>query len=121
MVRMSLIPCTSQCVYQQDGVCTLEQRRGGGVSPLWAAPASTLSRRTQGGSDRLTDIPHRDQPKPLGRGPAPRSGGTGIRHWVKPSRRTSLIRWPSWLTDRSSPVRPTSPMATRSAGTGRSR
>ena len=26
---MSLIPCTSQCVYQQDGVCTLDSAAAG--------------------------------------------------------------------------------------------
>ena len=45
----------------------------------------------------------------------------GIRHWVKPSRRTSDRRCPKAFTERSSPVRPTSPMAARLLGTGLSR
>ena len=30
MMCMSLIPCTSQCVYQQDGVCTLDSAAAAG-------------------------------------------------------------------------------------------
>ncbi|CAN4023675.1 HTH-type transcriptional repressor yvoA, partial [Dysosmobacter welbionis] len=45
------------------------------ASPPWAAPASTSFRRTKGGSDRLTDIPHRDQTKPRRRGQLPGPAG----------------------------------------------
>ncbi len=34
---MSLIPCTSQCVYQQDGVCTLDSAAAAGVPSLGGA------------------------------------------------------------------------------------
>ena len=101
---MSWIPCTSRCVYQQDGICTLDSaaaRRpplpGRGLRPLHscgrraariASPIfrTWISRRHSGS----------------GRSPRRRAG---MRHWEKPSRRTSEILWLSWLTDRSSPVR----------------
>ena len=41
----------------------------------WAAPACTSFPRTQRGSDRLTDIPHRDQTKPRRRGQLPGPAG----------------------------------------------
>ncbi len=34
---MSLIPCTSQCVYQSDGVCTLESATAAGQPSLGGA------------------------------------------------------------------------------------
>ena len=47
MVRMSLIPCTSQCVYQQDGVCTLDSA---------AAAESSADPRIQAGYPKMTDL-----------------------------------------------------------------
>ena len=37
MMCMSLIPCTSQCVYQQDGVCTLDSAAAAGLPALGGA------------------------------------------------------------------------------------
>lgn len=34
---MSLIPCTSACVYQADGVCTLDSAAAAGVPSLGGA------------------------------------------------------------------------------------
>ena len=34
---MSLIPCTSQCVYQSDGVCTLDSAAAAGQPSLGGA------------------------------------------------------------------------------------
>lgn len=34
---MSLIPCTSACVYQSDGVCTLDSAAAAGVPSLGGA------------------------------------------------------------------------------------
>ena len=34
---MSLIPCTSSCVYQSDGVCTLDSAAAAGVPALGGA------------------------------------------------------------------------------------
>lgn len=55
-----MIPCTSKCVYQSDGLCTLDSAAAVGQPALGRAPAYTSFRRTQRGSDRLTDIPGRD-------------------------------------------------------------
>ncbi len=37
MIAMSLIPCTSSCVYQSDGVCTLDSAAAAGVPALGGA------------------------------------------------------------------------------------
>ena len=37
MMLMSLIPCTSKCVYQQDGVCILDSAAAAGVPSLGGA------------------------------------------------------------------------------------
>ena len=34
---MSLIPCTSQCVYQSDGICTLDSAAAAGQPSLGGA------------------------------------------------------------------------------------
>ena len=34
---MSLIPCTSRCIYQQDGVCTLDSAAAAGLPALGGA------------------------------------------------------------------------------------
>ena len=34
---MSLIPCTSQCVYQSDGICTLDSAAAAGQPALGGA------------------------------------------------------------------------------------
>lgn len=37
MIVMSLIPCTSACIYQSDGVCTLDSAAAAGVPALGGA------------------------------------------------------------------------------------
>ena len=37
MILMSLIPCTSQCVYQSDGICTLDSAAAAGLPALGGA------------------------------------------------------------------------------------
>ena len=37
MMLMSLIPCTSACIYQSDGVCTLDSAAAAGVPALGGA------------------------------------------------------------------------------------
>lgn len=37
MINMSLIPCTSSCVYQSDGVCTLDSAAAAGMPALGGA------------------------------------------------------------------------------------
>ena len=37
MVPMSLIPCTSRCVYQQEGICTLDSAAAAGLPSLGGA------------------------------------------------------------------------------------
>lgn len=37
MIDMSLIPCTSSCVYQSDGVCTLDSAAAAGMPALGGA------------------------------------------------------------------------------------
>ena len=75
MVRMSLIPCTSQCVYQQDGVCTLDSAAAAGLPALGGACVHFIP--TDAG--RLGS-PHRYSAPESGEAPpapgAPRSGGT---------------------------------------------
>lgn len=37
MIVMSLIPCTSACVYQSDGICTLDSAAAAGLPSLGGA------------------------------------------------------------------------------------
>ena len=37
MIAMSLIPCTSKCVYQSDGICTLDSAAAAGLPSLGGA------------------------------------------------------------------------------------
>lgn len=37
MIAMSLIPCTSKCVYQSDGICTLNSAAAAGLPSLGGA------------------------------------------------------------------------------------
>lgn len=37
MIAMSLIPCTSKCVYQADGICTLDSAAAAGQPSLGGA------------------------------------------------------------------------------------
>ena len=75
MMCMSLIPCTSQCVYQQDGVCTLDSAAAAGLPALGGACVHFIP--TDAG--RLGS-PHRYSEPGSGGAPgapsAPRSGGT---------------------------------------------
>ena len=75
--------------------CTPPERAGGAESYRSAARASRIlrTRMSCSPSGASSLLPVR----------------AGTRHLVKPSRRTSLSRWPRAFTERSSPVRPTSP------------
>ena len=76
MMCMSLIPCTSQCVYQQDGVCTLDSAAAAGLPALGGACVHFIP--TDAG--RLGP-PHGYSARGPGEAPpapgAPRPGGTG--------------------------------------------
>lgn len=54
---MSLIPCTDQCVYQQDGYCSLS-RAASCASPGSAVGCVNFVSRSKNGAERLTDIIH---------------------------------------------------------------
>ena len=62
---LSLIQCTSPCVYQQDGQCTLVRAASPGVPNehgcLNFVPQSGLQQRRQG----LSDVAHPDELQPL--------------------------------------------------------
>ena len=60
---MSLIACTSDCVYQQDGYCSLERAASPGM-PCQADPCVNFVPRrkpaatSQDGRQRLPDVSH---------------------------------------------------------------
>ena len=75
MMCMSLIPCTSQCVYQQDGVCTLDSAAAAGLPALGGACVHFIpTDEGRLGSPHRYSAPGSDE-APQAR-PAPRSGGT---------------------------------------------
>ena len=57
---MSLISCTDNCVYQQDGYCSLS-RAASCAEPGCSANCVNYVPRSQNGAERLTDIAHTDQ------------------------------------------------------------
>lgn len=57
---MSMIPCTDQCVYQQDGYCALS-RAASCASAGCAAGCVNFVPRSKNGAERLTDIVHPDE------------------------------------------------------------
>ena len=71
---MSLIPCTSNCVYQSDGLCTLDSAAAAGLPALGGACVHFIP----AGGARLGS-PHRYSEPESGEAPpapeAPRSGG----------------------------------------------
>lgn len=61
---MSLIPCTDQCVYQQDGYCSLSR------ATSCAAPGNSVTcvnyvPRSKNCADRLTDVIHGNELQPV--------------------------------------------------------
>ena len=111
---MSLIFCSAPCIYQQEGQCTLVRAASPGPrNPHGCLNFVPAVPRSQQGGQGLPDVAHPDELQPLGdRQLALGALGDQALGEAQP---------PQALTDRSSPVRPTSPMAVRSAGTGRSR
>lgn len=57
---LSLIACTSDCLYQQDGCCCLERAVSGGVPERGEQCVNYLprARRSQDDGQRLSDILH---------------------------------------------------------------
>ena len=118
---MSLIFCGAPCVYQQEGQCALV--RGGLSRPrnphgcLNFVPA--VSRSQQGGQG-LPDVAHPDELQPLGDGQLALGalGNQALGEAQPPHLGQPLAQG---AHRPQLPVRPTSPMAVRSAGTGRSR
>ena len=49
MIVMSLIACTSDCVYQQDGYCTLERAASCGLPDESESCVHFVPRRASGG------------------------------------------------------------------------
>ena len=75
MMCMSLIPCTSQCVYQQDGVCTLDSAAAAGLPARGGAGVPFIPpAEGRRGSPPRYSAPGSDE-APQAR-PAPPSGGT---------------------------------------------
>ncbi len=57
---MSLIACTSPCVYQQDGYCSLDRAVSCGA-PTRRDPCVNFVPRSQDGGQRLSDISHANE------------------------------------------------------------
>lgn len=61
---MSLIACTSNCVYQQDGCCTLERAASCGFPDKQSPCVNFIPRRltvSNNGSQSLTDVMYLDK------------------------------------------------------------
>lgn len=57
---MSLIGCTSDCLYQKDGYCQLERAMSSGT-PNGEHPCVNYVQRSQKNGQSLPDIAHTDQ------------------------------------------------------------
>ncbi len=57
---MSLIPCTDQCIYQQDGYCTLS-RAASCAAVGSAAGCVNFVPSSKNSAERLSDVVHPDQ------------------------------------------------------------
>lgn len=57
---MSLIPCTDQCIYQEDGYCSLSRAASCAVTGQ-AAGCVNFVPRLKNGAERLSDVIHPDQ------------------------------------------------------------
>ncbi len=58
---MSLIACTGDCLYQQDGYCTLQKAMSSG-EPSGEHPCiNYVPRSSQDGGQRLADVTHLDE------------------------------------------------------------
>ncbi len=63
MSHLSLIACTSDCLYQQEGRCTLERAASGGVPSAENPCVHFVPRQTrplQNGGQCLPNIPNAD-------------------------------------------------------------
>ena len=62
VIALSLIPCTSHCVYQLDGCCTLERAASGGTrSAQDASGCVHFIGLNLGGQEGVSDGLHHDQ------------------------------------------------------------
>jgi hypothetical protein len=63
MVSLSLIACTSDCLYQQDGCCCLERVGSGGIPSREEPCIHFVPRqsRSKDGGQGLSDVFHPDQ------------------------------------------------------------
>lgn len=63
MISVSLIACTSDCLYQQDGCCCLERAASGGCPDCGESCVNFVPRSlpSQNHSKRLPDIFHANQ------------------------------------------------------------
>lgn len=57
---MSLIGCTSDCLYQKDGYCQLERAMSSGT-PTGEHPCVNYVQRSHEGGQSLPDVPHTDE------------------------------------------------------------
>lgn len=57
---MSLIGCTSDCLYQKDGYCQLQRAMSSG-EPSGANPCVNYVPRSQEGGQGLPDVAHPDE------------------------------------------------------------
>lgn len=60
LLRVSLIACTSRCVYQRNGYCRLDKAASCGV-PTKQDPCVNFIPRSQDGGQCLPDISHTDE------------------------------------------------------------
>lgn len=58
---MSLIGCTSDCLYQRDGYCTLQKALSSGEPTGTVSCVNYVPRASQDGAQRLPDVSHPDQ------------------------------------------------------------
>ena len=60
-MNVSLIACTSDCVYQQDGCCRLSRAGAAGIPRPDGCINCVPRHLLQDGGQRLTDVGHLDQ------------------------------------------------------------
>lgn len=61
VISVSLIPCTQNCKYQDEGLCTLAQAQPAGQAVPNEACLNFTPRPSNQHGDSLTDIAHPDQ------------------------------------------------------------
>ncbi len=58
---MTLIECTSDCIYQQDGTCRLQRAMSSGVPSYDHPCVNYVPKSSQQSGQGLPDVPHPDE------------------------------------------------------------